>query len=282
MSQGHKYFLTGDRHYSQNFRQVTGTMHIMSCIINEEIGFIFLWFYVNIFTNYSSVLIFLKRKCNKQIRMEMLKMLKKEETALIVVDMQYGGGAPDGSLVQMLNVDVTKQEDIVTPIVQLKDFFHENDMLVVNVKTEYEVDFSDWEMLAERFEVEKYKHFVKGSTDAEIIPPLAPREGEELVIKNRWNAFFNTNLDAILKENKVRNIVVVGAATDVCVLETCSNAFYLNYNCIVPMETTASFNQERKKIGLEVLRFGRSEVVHVEDVYNMFELSKDESTLTSS
>lgn len=197
-------------------------------------------------------------------------MLKKMETALLVIDMQYGGGAPDGSLVKMLNVDLTKQEDIVTPMVKLKDYFNENGMLVVNAKTEYEEDFSDWEMLAERFEVRKYKHFVKGSTDADIIPPLAPREGEELVIKNRWNAFFNTKLDEILKNKNIKNLIIVGAATDVCVLETCSNAFSLNYNCIVPIETTASFNSKRKEIGLELLRFGRSKVVHIEEVYSMF------------
>jgi len=34
-------------------------------------------------------------------------MLEKNKAALLVVDMQYGG-APDGSLVQMLNVDVSK------------------------------------------------------------------------------------------------------------------------------------------------------------------------------
>jgi ureidoacrylate peracid hydrolase len=198
-------------------------------------------------------------------------MLKKEETALLVIDMQYGGGAPDGSLVRMLNVDVTKQEDIVTPMVKLKDYFNENGMLVVNIKTEYEEDFSDWEMLGERFEVRKYKHFVKGSPDAEIIPPLAPREGEELIVKNRWNAFFNTNLEELLKRKNIVNLVIVGAATDVCVLETCSYAFSLNYNCIVPIETTASFNAERKKIGLELLGFGRSQVVHAEEVYRMFE-----------
>lgn len=198
-------------------------------------------------------------------------MLKKEETALLVIDMQYGGGAPDGSLVQMLDVDVSKQEDIVTPIVKLKNYFNENGMLVVNVKTEYEEDFNDWPMLDKRFEVRKYRHFVKGTQDAEIIPPLAPREGEELVVKNRWNAFFNTNLEELLKEKGIRNLIIVGAATDVCVLETCSYAFSLNYNCIVPMETTASFNAERKEMGLEMLRFGRSEVVHVEDVYHMFD-----------
>ena len=80
-------------------------------------------------------------------------MLNKKETALLVIDMQYGGGAPDGSLVKMLNVDVTKQEDIVTPMIRLKDYFNENEMLVVNIKTDYEEDFSDWKMLAERFEV---------------------------------------------------------------------------------------------------------------------------------
>jgi ureidoacrylate peracid hydrolase len=197
-------------------------------------------------------------------------MLKKTQTALLIIDMQYGGGAPDGSLTKMLQVDQTKQEDIVTPMVKLKDYFHENCMPVVNIKTEYEADFSDWEMLAKRFEVKKYKHFVKGSLDAEIIAPLAPREGEELVVKNRWDAFFNTSLHEILQSKNIKNLVIAGAATDVCVLETCSHAFSLNYNCIVPIETTASFSPERKKTGLALLGFGRSEVVHVEEVYQMF------------
>lgn len=196
-------------------------------------------------------------------------MLEKNKAALLVVDMQYGGGAPDGSLVQMLNVDVSKQEDIVTPIVKLKDYFNDNDMLVVNIKTEYEKDFSDWKMLAERFEVKEYNHFVKGSEDAAIIPPLKPRPGEELIIKNRWDAFFNTNLHKMLQEKNINNLIIVGAATDVCVLETCSSAFALNYNCIVPTETTASFSPERKELGLEVLKFGRSKVMNLDDVFKM-------------
>jgi nicotinamidase-related amidase len=198
-------------------------------------------------------------------------MMKKNETALLVVDMQYGGGAPDGSLVRMLHVDVTKQEDIVTPIIALKDYFNREKMLVVNIKTEYESDFSDWPLLAERFAVKEYQHFVKGTPDAEIIPPLAPRAGEELIVKNRWNGFFNTNLHQLLESKGIKNLVVVGAATDVCVLETCSNGFSLNYNCIVPEETTASFTLERKKMGLEMLRFGRSQVVPVQQVYEMLE-----------
>ncbi|WP_353948332.1 isochorismatase family cysteine hydrolase [Sporolactobacillus sp. Y61] len=197
-------------------------------------------------------------------------MLSKAETALLVIDMQYGGGAPDGSLVQMLHVDVSRQEDIVTPIIRLKDFFNENGMLVVNIKTEYEEDFSNWPMLAKRFEVKKYRHFARGSADAAIIPPLAPRKGEKLVVKHRWDGFFETDLDQLLKAHHIVNLILVGAATDVCVLETCSSAFSLNYNCIVPIETTASFSPERKKLGLEVLRFGRSQVVPVKEVYKLF------------
>ena len=196
-------------------------------------------------------------------------MINKSETALLVVDMQYGGGAPDGSLVKMLNVDVSKQEDIVTPIVELKNYFNRNKLLIVNIKTEYESNFSDWRMLAQRFEVEKFKHFVKGSADAEIIPQLAPREGEELIIKNRWNAFFNTKLNSLLNSKNIKNLIVTGAATDVCVLETCSYAFSLNYNCIVPIETTASFTAERKQMGLKMLDFGRSQVVNLEELYIM-------------
>jgi nicotinamidase-related amidase len=199
----------------------------------------------------------------------------KNETALLIVDMQYGGGAPDGSLVKMLNVDVSSQEDIVTPMISLKDYFNKESMLVVNIKTEYESDFHDWTMLAKRFEVKEYQHFVKGTPDAEIIPPLAPRKGEELVVKNRWNAFFNTKLDELLQSRGIKNLVIVGAATDVCVLETCSYAFSLNYNCIVPEETTASFTPERKVMGLKMLRFGRSQVVKVAQVYEMLEGDKE-------
>lgn len=196
-------------------------------------------------------------------------MLNKKETALLVVDMQYGGGAPDGSLVRMLDVDTSRQEDIVTPIIGLKDYFHEHGMLVVNIKTEYRADFSDWPMLAERFEVAEYKHFVEGTADAAIIPPLQPRENEALVVKNRWDAFFDTELHALLQEAGIKHLVVVGAATDVCVLETCSHAFALNYNCIVPSETTASFCPERKALGLEVLAFGRAQVVQLDELYGM-------------
>jgi ureidoacrylate peracid hydrolase len=198
-------------------------------------------------------------------------MLNRDETALLVIDMQYGGGAPDGSLVRMLDVDVTRQEDVVTPIAALKDYFRQNGMLTVNIKTEYAADFSDWPMLAERFDVKKYRHFVRGSADAEIIPPLVPREGEMLLVKNRWNAFSSPELDRLLKAGNIKNLVITGAATDVCVLETCSAAFSLNYNCIVPIETTASFSPERKKLGLELLSFGRSLVVKLDEVYGMME-----------
>jgi ureidoacrylate peracid hydrolase len=214
-----------------------------------------------------------KREVLFDLRKEKVNMLKMKETALLIIDMQYGGGAPDGSLVRMLDVDVARQEDIVTPIAELKEFFRRNGMLIVNIKTEYEADFSDWPMLAERFDVRKYGHFVKGSADAEIIPPLAPREGEALIVKNRWNAFFNTGLDGLLKSRGIKNLVITGAATDVCVLETCSAAFSLNYNCIVPVETTASFSPERKKLGLELLGFGRSLVIRLDEVYRRLEQS---------
>lgn len=52
-------------------------------------------------------LILIRYNCNYETcKGEMPYMLNKKETALLVIDMQYGGGAPDGSLVKMLNVDV--------------------------------------------------------------------------------------------------------------------------------------------------------------------------------
>lgn len=85
------------------------------------------------------------------------------------------------------------------------------------------------------------------------------------------SSYFNTDLDKLLKSYNIKNLVIVGAATAVCVLETCGYAFLLNYNCIVPREITASFTPERKELGLDLLSFGRSEVVEVKDVYKMLD-----------
>ena len=63
-------------------------------------------------------------------------------------------------------------------------------------------------------------HFHKGSKDSEIAAELAPGPGDVVVPKNRWNSFFQTNLELQLRVRGIDTIVIAGGSTDVGIAST--------------------------------------------------------------
>lgn len=59
--------------------------------------------------------------------------------------------------------------------------------------------------------------FLPGTKGAEIHPLVAPKGGETVVEKNFPNSFRNTGLDQLLKDSGVKNLVVAGMMTHMCV-----------------------------------------------------------------
>jgi len=76
-------------------------------------------------------------------------------------------------------------------------------------------------------------HFHKGSHDAEIASELAPAEGDVLVPKQRWSAFFQTNLELQLRVRGLDTIVIAGGSTDVGIASTVFAARDLDYAIVV-------------------------------------------------
>jgi nicotinamidase-related amidase len=76
-------------------------------------------------------------------------------------------------------------------------------------------------------------HFHRGSTDAEIAPELAPSEGAVVIPKQRWSAFFQTNLDLQLRVREIGTIVIAGGSTDVGIASTVFAARDLDYGIVV-------------------------------------------------
>jgi len=69
------------------------------------------------------------------------------------------------------------------------------------------------------------QHCVEGSLDAELVPGFAPADGEVDVPKRRYSAFFATDLALLLREQRVRQVVVAGVKTNVCIRATVQDAF---------------------------------------------------------
>lgn len=73
-----------------------------------------------------------------------------------------------------------------------------------------------------------------------IADKVAPREGEAVVVKNYPNSFIGTDLDERLKAAGVRNLVVAGFMTHMCINSTARGAFNLGYGVTVPANATAT------------------------------------------
>ena len=76
--------------------------------------------------------------------------------------------------------------------------------------------------------------FFLPGTDGIIPDPLvAPAEGEEVIIKHHPNSFLDTELNKKLTEHNVKNLIIVGMMTHMCIDSTTRAASDLGFNCNV-------------------------------------------------
>ena len=77
------------------------------------------------------------------------------------------------------------------------------------------------------------------ATPADIAPQAAPKEGEPIV-STVANKFIRTDLDKILKDKGVTTVIVVGTTAQGAVLFTASEAAFLGYKVIVPVDGSSA------------------------------------------
>lgn len=88
-------------------------------------------------------------------------------------------------------------------------------------------------------------HCVKGTQEPNVIPELSQFvTAENVVPKNRYSGFFNTDLAQRLESLQPDKLVVCGVCTDICVLHTTSDARNRDYAVEVPANCVASFDQD--------------------------------------
>jgi ureidoacrylate peracid hydrolase len=69
----------------------------------------------------------------------------------------------------------------------------------------------------------------RGGWDYELVDALAPQPGDVRLHKTRYSAFFNSQLDSVLRSRGIRTLVFVGIASNVCVESTLRDGFHLEY-----------------------------------------------------
>lgn len=109
-------------------------------------------------------------------------------------------------------------------------------------------DAHDWD---DR-EFKRYpRHCVDGTWGNEIIPELLPRPDEKIVKKKTLSAFYETELESILKEIGPAEVEVVGVCTSICVMDAVGELVNRGYDVIVPRQGVADFDEKSHAFALE-------------------------------
>ena len=97
-------------------------------------------------------------------------------------------------------------------------------------------------------------HAIIGTKGAEVIPELAPQEGDFVIPKRRYSGFFGTDLHLLLTELGVDTVIMTGLHAHMCVRHTTADAYYWGYKIIVPTDATDSFTKEDYEYGIRYLK----------------------------
>ncbi|MBX6422418.1 cysteine hydrolase family protein [Thermosulfurimonas sp. F29] len=94
-------------------------------------------------------------------------------------------------------------------------------------------------------------HCVRGTWGAEVVPDLAPGEGDRVIEKTRFDAFFRTELEEVLRELRVEEVWLCGVCTSICVMDTAAGAFFRGFRVVVPGDAVADFDPEAHAFALK-------------------------------
>jgi nicotinamidase-related amidase len=106
---------------------------------------------------------------------------------------------------------------------------------------------SDFPTLVEQF----LKPNVRGRP---VVAQLRPEEDDYFVLKPKHSAFFQTNLDILLRYLGVTTVILTGMAGDICVLFSANDAYMRDLRIIVPPDCIASEDAERSLQALSLMQ----------------------------
>lgn len=105
-------------------------------------------------------------------------------------------------------------------------------------------------MRRDREWVKRTPHGVENTWATQVIDDLAPRPDDIRVIKHRYSAFFQTDLDLVLKDMLIDQLVIFGVVTNICVRSTVHDAFFLGYDVAVPADACAATGAREQESSL--------------------------------
>ena len=217
----------------------------------------------------------MKRHATLAARPEAVQ-LDLAKTAVLVIDMQNDFGAK-GGMFDRAGIDISSIRSAVEPTRCVIAAARQAGIPIVYLKMAFKADLTD----AGPAESPNYARHMRLGIGSSVVAPdgspsrilirdtwstdileeLAPEADDLVMYKHRFSGFFETALDTRLKERGVRQLIVTGCTTSICVESTIRDAMFRDYACVLLEDCTGEpigshfprSNHDASLLAIEVL-----------------------------